>query len=66
MTENALSILIVIFSVPYNSNKPRSQRESCLFFITELFYVQNISIYKFPEAIAHFLFIKKKWKSTSA
>ena len=29
MTENALSILIVIFS--NNSNKPRSQRESCLF-----------------------------------
>ena len=29
MTENALSILIVIF--PYNSNKPRPQTESCLF-----------------------------------
>ena len=29
MTENALSILIVIF--PYNSNKPRAQTESCVF-----------------------------------
>ena len=29
MTENALSILLLFF--PYNSNKPRSQTESCLF-----------------------------------
>ena len=29
MTENALSILIVIF--PYNSNKLRPQTESCVF-----------------------------------
>ena len=28
ITENALSILIVIFS--YNSNKPRTQTESCV------------------------------------
>ena len=29
MTKNALSILLLFF--PHNSNKPRSQRESCLF-----------------------------------
>ena len=29
MTENALSILIVIF--PHNTNKPRPQTESCVF-----------------------------------
>ena len=29
MMENALSILIVIF--PHNSNKPRSETESCVF-----------------------------------
>ena len=29
MTENTVSILIVIF--PYNSNKPRPQTESCVF-----------------------------------
>ena len=29
MTENVFSILIVFF--PYNSNKPRSQTETCVF-----------------------------------